>query len=121
MKVRLPKGDGIGSNLSGIKDMAMKARKMQEEMEKASSEIDTKEYNFTSGGGAVKVSIKGSLEITNIIIDPDIIDKDDKDMLQETVIAAVNGAISMAKTDKDSVMEKISGNIGLPTDIPGLF
>lgn len=121
MKVRLPKRNGMGSNLSGIKDMAMKAQKIQEEMERTSSELDNKEYSFTSGGGAIEVVIKGSLEIINIDINPDIIDRNDKDMLQETIIAAVNGAINVAKQDKDSIMEKISGSMGLPSDISGLL
>lgn len=117
MKVRLPKSNGMGN----IKDMAAKVQGMQAEMEKATEDLENKEYDFTSGGGAVKVKIKGSLEITSLEIEPDIIDKDDRDMLQEIVIAAVNGAIKIAQDDKDKVMQGISEKMNLPMNIPGLF
>lgn len=117
MKVRLPKSGGMGN----IKDMASKVQEMQSKMEEASSELDSKIYDFTSGGGAVKAEVKGCLEIINLDINFDVIDKEDKDMLEETIIAAVNGALKLAKDDKDSVMKNISENMGIPSNIPGLF
>ncbi len=117
MKVRLPKGGAMGN----IRDMAAKVQGMQAEMEKATHELEDKEYTFTSGGGAVEVKIKGSLELTDLKIDSDIVDKDDKEMLQEIIIAAVNGAIKMAQDEKNNVMQGISESINLPMNIPGLF
>ena len=117
MKVRLPKSNGMGN----IKDVAAKVQGMQAKMEKANEELENREYNFTSGGGAVKVKVKGSLEFISLEINPDIVSKDDIDMLQETLIAAINGAIKIAQDDKEKVMQGISDSMNLPMNIPGLF
>lgn len=126
MNVRLPKGaGGFGSGLSGIKDMAMKAQKMQEEMEALTSQLNEKEYSFTYGSGTVTISIKGNLQVTGITINPDIVDKDDLEMLQDIIAAAINGAITVVNKDKDEQMNQLSEKIGLPSDmpssLPGLF
>ena len=59
--------------------------------------------------------------MTDLYISPEIIDKDDATMLQETIIAAFNGALKMVKDFKDSSMQDITKGMDLPTNIPGLF
>lgn len=112
MKVRLPKGNGAGMN--NFQQLAQKAQKMQDEMDKATKELETKEYSATSGGGAVKATVLGKLEIKNIEIKPEVVDKDDLEMLSDLIIAACNESIKKANDEKQAVIEKISGQMNMP-------
>ena len=112
MKVRLPKGNTGGMN--NLQQLAQKAQKMQDEIDKATKELETKEYSATSGGGAVQVTVLGSLEIKNIEIKPEVVDKDDLEMLSDLIIAASNEAIKMANKEKQDVVQSISGQINMP-------
>ncbi len=116
MKARLPKGYSNGGN-TNIQQLARQAQKMQEEMDAASKELDEKEYSATSGGGAVKAVVMGSLEVKSIEISKDVVDPEDIDMLSDLIIAAVNEAIRNARDEKADTMDKISGGL----NVPGLF
>ncbi len=115
MKVRLPKGSDAG--MSNIQQLAQQAQKAQEEMEKASAELETKEYIATSGGEAVTVIVSGKLEVQKIDIKPEIVDPEDTEILSDMIIAAVNEAIKKANTEKEEAMQSISGQLNMP----GLF
>lgn len=115
MKVRLPKAGGFGN----IKDMAAKVQDAQNKMEERTKELEEKIYTFTAGGKAVKAEVKGTFEVTNLQIDPEFL-TEDSEMLTETIIAAVNGALKLAKDDRDKVMDEVSSGLNLP-NIPGLF
>ncbi len=116
MKVRLPKSNAEGS----MRDLAAKMQKVQAQMEKIGSQLEEKVYSFTAGGGTVKAEVKGTMEILNLEIDKEMLDDGDLEMLKETVIAAINGAIKMAKDEKESAVAGVSGNLDLPLNIPGL-
>ncbi len=109
MKVRLPK-----SSAPNMQDIMFKAQKAQEEMEKASSELEEKEYSASSGGEAVKVTVNGKIEITKIDIKPEVVDPEDVEMLSDMIIAAANEAIKKANSEKDEIMNSISSKINLP-------
>jgi DNA-binding YbaB/EbfC family protein len=115
MKVRLPNNGGAGMN--DIQKLARQAQQAQEQMEKASAELEEKEYSATSGGEAVKVTVNGKLEVQKIDIKPEVVDPEEIDMLSDMIIAAVNEAIKKANTEKETVMQNISGQMNLP----GLF
>lgn len=115
MKVRLPQSNGGGMN--NLQQLARKAQETQKQMEQASAELEVKEYSATSGGGAVEVLVNGKLEIQNIKIEPEIVDKNEIDMLSDLIKAAVNEAIKKANDEKEEVMQSISGQM----NIPGLF
>lgn len=85
---------------------------MQKQMEETTKELEEKEYEASSGGGAVKVKINGKKEITELHLDEDIVDKDDIEMLEDTIIAAVNEAIRMQSEDEKAQMGKITGGMG---------
>lgn len=112
MKARLPQGYGKGS--SNLQKLAKQAKQMQEDMEKATKELEEKEYNSTSGGGAVKVCVNGKLEVKNIEIKPEVVDKDDIEMLSDLILAATNEALRQANEDKENTMKNISGDLNLP-------
>lgn len=112
MKVRLPKNNSGG--MSNLQQLAKKAQETQEQMEQASAELENKEYSATSGGGVVEVLINGKLEIQSIKIKPEIVNKDDINMLSDLIKAAVNEAIKKANDEKEKVMQNISSNMNIP-------
>ena len=112
MKARLPKGPGMGA--SNLQQLAKQAQKMQEEMDKATAELESKEYKSSSGGSAVSVTVLGNMEIKSIDIKPEVVDPEDVEMLSDLIIAAANEALREANTDKESTMEKISGGLNMP-------
>ena len=77
MKARLPKGYSNGGGNTNIQQLARQAQKMQEEMDAASKELDEKEYSAAAGGGVVKATVKGSLEVQSIEISKDVVDPED--------------------------------------------
>lgn len=115
MKARLPKG--MGGGLGNLQQLAQKAQKMQEDMQAATDKLDEKEYTTTSGGGAVTVKINGKLEVLNIDIKPEVVDPEDIEMLSDLIIAATNEAIRQATSEKQAVVDNLSGGLS----IPGLF
>ena len=115
MKARLPKGMGGGP--TDMNGMIRQAQKMQEEMAALQEELDSKEYEVQAGGGAVTVKINGKNEITAIEIDPEIVDPDDIETLQDILIAGVNEAIKKVSETNSNEMSKITGSLSMP----GLF
>lgn len=116
MKARLPKGYGSGG-ANNIQQLARQAQKLQDDMEAASKELETKEYGATAGGGAVKVTVTGKMELTKVEISPEVVDPEDVEMLSDLVMAAANEAIRAAAKEKEDKMETISGGL----NIPGMF
>ena len=103
-------GMGGGMNMNMIKQ----AQKMQQDMQKMQSELEEKEYTASAGGGVVSATVTGKRELKNLVIDPEAVDPDDVEMLQDMIVAAVNEAIRSAETDMAASMQKITGGMGLP-------
>ena len=116
MKVRLPQGMGGGP--SNMQSMLKQAQKMQEDMAAMQTELETREYDVSAGGGVVKVKINGKKEILSVNISPEVVDPDDIETLEDLIVAAVNEAIKKVETIYNQEMEKITGGLGLPG---GLF
>lgn len=76
------------------------------------AELEASEYTATAGGGAVEVTISGSKEITKIKLDPEVVDPDDIEMLEDLVMAAVNEAIRKMEEMSTQKMSKITGGLG---------
>jgi DNA-binding YbaB/EbfC family protein len=115
MKARLPKG--IGGGPQNMNAMIRQAQKLQEDMDALQTDLDAREYDVSAGGGAVKVKIKGTLEIENIEISPDIVDPDDIETLSDLITAAVNEAINKVSTTNEEEKNKLSSQL----NIPGVF
>ena len=103
-------GMGGGINMNMIKQ----AQKMQQDMQKMQSELEEKEYTASAGGGVVSATVTGKRELKNLVIDPEAVDPDDVEMLQDMIVAAVNEAIRSAETDMAASMQKLTGGMGLP-------
>jgi len=118
MKARLPKGMGGGpTNMQG---MLKQAQKMQEDMATLQEDLDNREYDIKAGGGVVSIKINGKLEVSNIEIDPEIVDPDDVETLQDILVAGVNEAIKKVNTTNNEEMGKITGSLNMG-GLPGLF
>ena len=110
---------GVPGGMGGMNmnQMMKQAKKMQEQMAKMQEEMETKTYEATSGGGAVKVVIDGKRELKEIVISPEVVDPDDVEMLQDLIIAAVNEGMRKAEEENASNISSITGGL----NIPGLF
>lgn len=115
MKARLPQGYGGGPKNQN--QMMQQIQKMQDDMAKTQEELEQKEYEISSGGGAVKLVISGKKEIKSIDLAPEIVDPDDIDMLSDLIIAAVNEGIRKVDEESSTAMSAITGGI----NIPGIF
>ena len=112
MKVRLPQGMGGGP--SNMQSMLKQAQKMQEDMAQKQVELEEREYETSAGGGVVNVKINGKKEIISVKIDPEVVDPDDVETLEDLVTAAVNEAIKTVEAVSAEEMQKITGSMSLP-------
>ena len=103
-------GLGGGINMNMIKQ----AQKMQENMQKMQAELEAKEYSAQAGGGVVSATVTGKRELVSLTIDPEAVDPEDVEMLQDMIVAAVNEAIRSAETDMADNMRQITGGLNLP-------
>ena len=102
---------GMGGNMNS---MLRQAQKMQQDMLKAQEELESKSYEARAGGGVVTAVVSGRKELTQVTIDPEAVDPDDVDMLQDLIVAAVNEAMRKASDDAASQMSKLTGGLNLP-------
>ena len=115
MKVRIPQGMGGGP--SNMQSMLKQAQKMQEDMAAMQAELEEREYEVAAGGGVVGVKINGKKEILSVKIDPEVVDPDDVETLEDLIVAAVNEAIKKVEAVSGEEMQKITGSMS----IPGMF
>ena len=99
----------------GMNQMAMmkQAQKMQQELLRMQEEQENKTYSATTGGGMVTATVNGKHELTDLQINPEAVDPDDVDMLQDMVIAAVNEAMRAADADAANNMSRLTGGLNL--------
>ncbi|MBE6932655.1 MAG: YbaB/EbfC family nucleoid-associated protein [Ruminococcaceae bacterium] len=100
---------GGGMNMN----MVRQAQKMQQDMLKMQAEMEAREYEAAAGGGMVKAVVSGKHELIRLEINPEAVDPDDVEMLQDMVIAAVNEAVRKADADNSATMSKLTGGINL--------
>ncbi len=110
MKARIPGAQNQGN-------MMKKIQQMQENMENIQKEVEATEYTSSVGGGAVEVTVNGAHEVLSIKMQPDVVDPEDIDMLEDLIISAINESIKKANDAMDQGMEKAKGGLS----IPGLF
>jgi DNA-binding YbaB/EbfC family protein len=104
--MRLPKGAGGG--------MAQQLQKLQQEMLATQEALGDEVVEITAGGGAIKVEITGHQRIQSITIDPEVVDPEDVEMLQDLIVAAVNEAIEKSQSLAAERLGGLTGGLGLP-------
>ena len=100
-----------------MSNVIKQAQKMQEEMEKVQEELEDKTVEATSGGGAVTVTVNGKKEIVSIKIQPEAVDPEDVETLEDLITVAVNDAVKQADEMMAEGMSAVTGGL----NIPGLF
>ena len=103
-------GMGGGFNMNMIKQ----AQKMQQDMQKMQEELENKEYTAQAGGGVVSATVSGKHELKSLAIDPEAVDPEDVEMLQDLSVAAVNEAMRTASSDAAASMGQLTGGLNLP-------
>ena len=102
-------GFGGGMNMNMIKQ----AQKMQQDMLKMQEELEVKQYEAAAGGGVVKAVVNGKHEVVSLTIDPEAVDPEDVEMLQDMVVAAVNEAMRKAEAEASQNMSRLTGGLNL--------
>ena len=103
-------GSPMGGNMA---NMMKQAKKMQQQMLAMQSQLEEKEYEAASGGGTVKAVLTGKKQLKSITINPEAVDPDDVEMLQDMIVAAVNEALKMAEADANESMGTLTGGMNL--------
>ncbi|MCB0031647.1 MAG: YbaB/EbfC family nucleoid-associated protein [Anaerolineales bacterium] len=114
---RPKKTKGKANNPAG---MLAQFQQMQEEMAKAQEDLANKSVTVTAGGGAIEIEITGHQRILGIKIDPDVIDPDDVEGLQDLLVAGINQAIEKSQEMSANQMEGLTGDMGLGDLLGGL-
>jgi nucleoid-associated protein EbfC len=107
-------GFGGGANMNNLMKTAQKFQQQMEDMQK---DLEKKRYEEKAGGGAVVAVANGKKQIVELKINPDVLDPDDVEMLQDLVMTACNAALRRAEEDTANQMGKLTGGL----NIPGMF
>ncbi len=111
----MAKGFRGGSPMGGanMKNMMKQAQQMQQQMMQMQQELEEKEYEATAGGGVVKAIVTGKKQVKAVEIDPEAVDPEDVEMLQDLVVAAVNEALRKCEEDVAASMNRFTGGMNL--------
>ena len=96
-----------------MQQLARQAQKLQQQMTKMKEELEEREYEATAGGGVVTARVNGKKELVALTIKPEAVDPDDVEMLQDTVMAAINEALRTATETSEREMGKLTGGMNL--------
>ena len=97
-----------------MNNMMRQMKKMQKQMEESQKKIEETEVTASSGGGMVEVTVNGKREIQSIRIDPEAVDPEDVEMLEDLVLAAVNEALRQVGEMSEREMSKLTGGLNIP-------
>jgi nucleoid-associated protein EbfC len=105
---------GFGGGPPNVQQLMLQAQRMQAQMDEAQAELAEQEVTGTAGGGMVTATMTGAGELLSLVIDPQAVDPDDVETLQDLVVAAVRDASRAANELSEETMAPISGAAGLP-------
>ncbi|MDO4749783.1 MAG: YbaB/EbfC family nucleoid-associated protein [Eubacteriales bacterium] len=110
----MARGGFRGGSYGGMNqaNMMRQAQKMQKDLLKMQEDLEASTYTATSGGGVVTATVTGKREVQSLVIDPEAVDPDDVEMLQDMVIAAVNEALRQAEAAATQNMARLTGGLG---------
>ena len=111
MKARVPGMQKGGNNMN---EMLKRAQQMQNDMANLQEDLDNREYTATSGGGMIEVTIDGKHNIKLLKINPDAVDADDVEMLEDLITVAVNEAVKNATETSEREMSAITAGLNIP-------
>ena len=100
--------------MGNIQQLIQQAQRMQQQMAQKQAELAEKTVTAQSGGGMVTATVNGAHELLELSIDPDVIDPEDKEMLEDMVVAAVNQAMQQAEEKAQQELGKLAGGMNIP-------
>ena len=103
-------GGAMPGNMSNL---MKQAQRMQRQMEEKQKELEAKEWEASSGGGAVTVRVSGKRELVSVKLNPEVVDPDDIEMLQDLIVAAANAAFHLVDEEGEAALGDISGGLDL--------
>jgi len=95
-------------------EMMKQAKMMQKQMEKVQDELKGMQFEASSGGGAVKITVNGEQEVLKVKVNKDIVDPEDIEMLEDMVLVAVNDAIKQSKDEAKNKLAGVTGGLSIP-------
>ncbi len=106
-------GGGVRGGMNP-NDMMRQLQRLQEEMGRVQAETEKEELKVSAGGGAIEITITGGLEVKAIKLDPELLNPDDVEMVQDLILSAVNDAIKKAQALMAERMSAFTGGLGIP-------
>ena len=106
------RGGFQGGMPGNMNNLMKQAQRMQRQIEESQKELAEKKFSATAGGGAVEITVSGSKELTKVHIDPEAVDPDDVEMLEDMIVAAVNEAFHKMEEESSAVMAELTGGLG---------
>ena len=100
-----------------MQSMIRQAQKMQEQITNVQEEIENETFTATTGGGVVEITMNGRKQVQSLTINPEVVDKDDVETLQDLIISAVNECVKQIEETSESKMGAVTGGVSFP----GLF
>ena len=104
----------MAKGIGGMGSLLKQAQEMQSRMAKIQEELAQKSVDGSAGGGMVRVTVNGQLALTAIKIDPTVINSEEKEMLEDLIMAALNDGMRKARDMASSEMSKITGGLKIP-------
>ncbi len=106
------RGGFQGGMPGNMNNLMKQAQKMQKQMEENQKNLEAKEFTATSGGGAVSLTMTGKRTVKKLTIDPEAVDPEDVETLEDMIVAAFNEALSQVEQETMSQMNKLTGGMG---------
>lgn len=103
-----------GGGMGNMQNMMKQMQKVQKQMQEAQEDLAAKVFEGTAGGGMVKVSMSGQKQVTDVVIQEEVVDPEDIDMLQDLVLAAVNDALKQVDDETNKTMGQFTKGMNLP-------
>ena len=95
-----------------MSNLMKQAQRMQRQMEESAKELESKEFTAAAGGGAVEVTVTGKKEVSKVKLDPEAVDPDDVEMLEDLIVAATNEALRQVEQETNAAVSKMTGGFG---------
>ena len=116
MKARLP-AEYQNKGAANMNQMIRQAQKMQDDIAEVQAKLDETEFTASAGGGMIELVMTGGKVLKSVKLNPDCIDKDNPEDLEDIIVAGVNAMISKVEEESAKEMEKVTGGLNMP----GLF
>lgn len=101
-----------GAMPGNMNNLMKQAQRMQKQMEEKQKEMEEKEWEATAGGGAVTVRVSGKKEIVSVKLQPEVVDPEDIEMLEDLIVAAANEALRKMEAENADMMNSLTGGLG---------